>query len=340
MIQNTYIIGYSLSSVLYARELAEANNKITFVKTGKLGYPLDDLNDCLYESTVNRIKSFSPKILFNKFTNYTYAFFPYSQLDFVNSHNGLLSYPLNKKTFECAEEWEQIQYCISNLEKFKNKLEHSNNYVNIYKKFFPKWLYDSVIKHIGINKWHNQKQSKFTKDCLSKEINLDLLGSGGSGNIYRPINTYESISEELLKHPNIKVISRKIQDLNKFIIERHKNSDVIFMDNRIDYLTGFAQGKFERIYFKTELSQDTNTEEFFDINTGIVFTPMKDYWCITNNLGEINKIVSYESDDYNLLSQIVPTVPNSKLYKDYKSLLNLYSGKFLNLDNYVDSVIF
>ncbi len=149
--KKTYIIGYSIDAVLYARELAEADNEIVFIKTGKLGYPLDDIKECLTETSVNKIKQFLPKVDFKKMVNFTYMFLPYDQLNFVNGRNGLVSYPLNRKSLESAEELEQIEICFNNLERFKKKLDKSTNYINMCKKFFPQWLYNSLIKYIGIN---------------------------------------------------------------------------------------------------------------------------------------------------------------------------------------------
>lgn len=334
----TTIIGYSIDACVYTRELAESGNQIKFLQTGTLGFPLDSLKDCIYEDSVNKIKSFVPKLEFNKFVNYTYTFVPYNQLEFVNTHNGLISFPLNKKSFECAEEWEQIQSCILNLDKFKNKLEHSNNYINIYKKFFPKWVHNSLIKHISVNKW-NQKQSKFTKECLAKEINVEFLDGPGTSILFSPVKGYENICLELLNHPNIKTTEVNILKLKKFIIERQKTTEVIFMDNRIDHLTGYAQGRFERVAFNVETTSNVNQEEFFDINDAIVMTPFKDYFCITNSMGKISKIFSKQPFSDFTPYTVVPSVVNKKLYVDYQKLLHLYSGKHLNLDTYIKTVI-
>ena len=336
----TFIIGYSVDAALYARELAEADNKIVFLKTGKLGYPLDDFRDCLTENSANKLKFFIPELEFKRHVNYSYTFLPYNQLEFVNTHNGLVSYPLNKKSFECAEESEQMEACALNLEKLKLKLEHSNNYINIYKKFFPKWLYDSLVKHIAINKWGGCKQSKFTKEALYKEVNLNFLNNPTSGILFQPVMTFEDICKSLLKHENIKIMDASVDKLKKFILERNKSADIILMDNRVDYICGYAQGKFERVKLRIENSQEKFHEELFEINEGIVFTPLRDYWCILNNYGDVRKIFSEEiKESTKELSLITPSIINKKMYEDYKYLLNLYSGKHLNLDTYIETIV-
>ncbi len=336
----TIIIGYSIDAALYARELAEADNKITFLKTAKLGYPLDDMKDCITEQSVNKLKVFLPNLEFKKHINYSYIFLPYNSLDFVNNHNGLINYPLNKKSFECAEESEQIEACSLNLDKLKVRLENSNNYINIYKKFFPKWLYDSLVKHIAINKWGGCKQSKFTKEALYKEVNLNFLNNPNSGILYEPMHSYEDICKALLSHSNIKIMEANVDKLKKLILEKNKIADVILMDNRVDYICGYAQGKFERVKLTIEPSVEKYHEELFEINQGIVFTPLKDYWCIINDFGNVRKMYSQcIRESSKEASLLIPSIINKKIYEDYKYLLNLYSGKFLNLDTYIETTI-
>lgn len=337
----TTVIGYSLDAVLYARELAEVGNKVVFINTGVLGYPLDNIRDYVSYNTVQKIKSFDVTIQFTKMVNNTYVFFPYNQLEFVNSHNGLISFPLNKKSFESAEEWEQIESCINQIEKFKQKLENATNYINIYKKFFPKWLYDSMIKYVGVNKWGGLKQAKFTKETLIKEINLAYLNEYGNGSIYRPETGYKAVCEKLLDNKNIKVVQMPVERLKNFVINRQKDTDVVFMDNRIDYLCNYAYGRFERVSFEGELSRESNMEEFIDINDGIVLTPMKDYWCVSNEFGNICKIKTSIKRDFKVtdMTQHTPTAINKKIYGEYKKLLNLYSGKQLSLEPLVESII-
>lgn len=339
--QNTYIIGYSLDACLYARELADAGTKITFLCTGELGYPLDFIKDFLSESGVNTLKAVLPELTFKKHPNYTRVFLPYNQLDFVNSHNGLISYPLNKSSFECAEEWEQIENCILNADRFLSRLDESNNYVNIYKKFFPKWLYDSLIKHISVNKWGGLKQSKFSKDCLLKEIDISRLAHSGTNMIYSPDITYSNICRKLLSHRNITLKKQALDPLKKIMTERHKLSDIIFMDNRVDYLSGFSQGKFDRINIKVEETTDQHMEEFIELSDGFVYTPMKEYWGARNNYGSVIKIYSNEETGFVFkdTSALIPTINNEKIYEDYKKLLNLYSGKHLILDKFIDTIL-
>lgn len=335
-----YILGYSLDSCLYARELADANSNVVFVKTGELGHPFDTVSELINEKDVKILNRYLPTLNFSKVINSTYMFLPYDSLEFVNSHNGLIRYPINKNSFECAEEIEQIESCILSLDRFKNKLNMSNNYINLYKKFFPKWLYDSVLKHVSVNKWIGYKQSKLTKDALAKEINTDFLDSGNTGVLYKPEISYAEICNQLLNHKNIKIKSIDIRNIRKLLIDRQQKVDIILMDNRVDMFCGYSQGKFERMSIRTELSHNDNMEELIDVSSGVVFTPLKDYWCVINDYGNVKKIYSNpEILSSETQTVILPTINNEKTYNDYKKILNLYSGKHLNLEKIISTNI-
>ncbi len=166
------------------------------------------------------------------------------------------------------------------------------------------------------------------------------MGNNGSGFVYKPAETYENICKELLNHKNItKILTVELSKLKTFLIERQKNVDVVLMDNRVDYLCNFSQGKFDKIDIYTETSSEMNEEEFIDINEGIVITPMKKYFCIINELGNITKVYSNLTSDYTKYSTVISTINNKKIYKDYQNLLNLYSGKHLCLETFIDGFI-
>jgi len=331
------IIGYSLDSVIWARKLALNGEKVIYLKTGKLGYPLDDIRDYISYEDLLKIRSLDVNLEFKKLHNGTYVYIPYDQLKFVNNSNGVVSYPLNKNSFESAEEWEQIQPCITNIKKFRDELSNASNFINIYKNFFPKWLYDCMLKYIAINKWGGFRQSKFTREGIAKEIDLSYLDDTNTGTIYRPKAGFEKLCKHMLKHKNIKIENIEIEELKEFIIRRYKDKEIVLMDNRVDYICNYTYGNFDRVKFNVERVKDPNMEEFIDISEGIVLTPTKDYFCTSNEEGNIIKITSerIESLNYKEQSDISPTSYNKKLYNEYTKMMGLYSGKHLNLENVV-----
>lgn len=338
---NVYVIGYSLDAVLLARELAVKGKKVTFLQTGKLGYPLDEIKDFISYEDMLRIKAMYINIPFKKMTNSTYSFIPYNQVKFVNNQNGLISWPLNRSSFDSADEWEQMEVCIANVDSFRDTLDKATNYINIYKNFFPKWLYDTIIKHIGINKWGGFRQSKFSRDGLAREIDLSCLDESSTGTVYAPTNGYNDLCNNALNHDNIKVDTIALRSIRKFMSNRFPNSDVILMDNRVDEIFGYLYGAFDRVKWTVEETEEQNLEEFIDVGNGIVFTPTKDYWCISNDHGKVTKVSTTLVDDLNTqaISQICFTSANKKMYSEYKKLVKLHSGKILTLMPMTQTVI-
>lgn len=340
--KSAIVIGYTLDSAILARELAQKQDKqVTYLQTGRLGYPLDNLSDYISYEDVILLNTLGVDTEYRKMINGTYVFMPFDTLKFVNARNGLISYPLNKSSFDSAEEWEQLEFCLHKLNEFRDALEDSTNYINIYKNFFPKWLYDSLLKYIGVNKWGKTRQSQFSREALSKEINLSYLDSSNTGVVFKPTCGYENVCTQLLNHPNIKTNKANISDIHKILIKRYPNTDIILCDNRVDYICNYTYGNFDRVQFKSETTTEQNLEEFIDISEGIVFTPMKDYWVISSDRGVVTKLYSTSVDilNYTKQSDIPMTTNNKKIYFEYKKMLNLYSGKILDLDSRVVTTI-
>jgi len=68
---------------------------------------------------------------------------------------------------------------------------------------------------------------------------------------------------------------------------------------------------------------------------------MQDYFCISNDQGNVIKVSAKKIEEFNYTeqSQISPTNHNNKLYNEYKKMVNLYSRKLLNLDDVVVTTI-
>lgn len=335
-VKKTYcIFGYSLDSAYLARELANRDFSVEYYITGELGYPYDLVGDYFSYEDCLKMRSVGVDVKYECLNNSTHVFVPYDELKMVNSKNGLISYPFNRSSFESAEELEQIEMLLKNLGSFNEDILTASNPLNVYKSFFPKWLYESVLKNLGSNKWGNIKQNKFTASGIIKEINISTLDSSHVDAIYRPTDGFVSLCRELLNHPNIKSDKYPIEKMNGIVIKKYKTAEIIVMDNRIDYICKYAQGLFERVIWTPEANTERIVEEFIDIDDGIVFTPNKDYWCITNKRGKITKLKSTLVTDLRQTeySIIAPTVHNHKTYLAYKKMMGLYSGKMLKLGN-------
>lgn len=331
--KQSYVVGYSLDSAMFARELALAGDKVLYINTGKLGYPLDDIKDYISYEDVIRLKTLGVCSGFNKLVNSRYAFIPYDQIKFVNSNNGLFQYPLTRASFETAGEWEEMSLCLLDVAQFRKTLNEASNFINIYKNFFPKWLYDSVLRYMGVNKWGGYRQSKFTRDALAREIDLSYLDCANTGAIYSPENGYNALCNELLDHENIEVRESNIESMRELIISRIKGITLYFMDNRVDYVCNYMYGKLDRVKFNVEVVTESCVEEFIDVDVGMVLTPMKDYWCTSNYLGDMIRVYSEPITELNdvRISEISPTNVNKKLLDQYGKLMSLYPNKYLVL---------
>lgn len=198
-----------------------------------------------------------------------------------------------------------------------------------------------MLKYMGVNKWGGFRQSKFTREGMAKEINLSYLDDTTTGTIYSPEKGYESLCTKILEHDNIKLKSITLDKLKEFIIQRHKNYEIILMDNRVDYLCNYTFGNFDRVQFEVEHIVDPNMEEFIDISNGIVITPTKEYFCTSNDEGDIIKINARKIDELNYTKQsnISPTSYNTKLTNEYTKMIKLYSGKHLDLNKKIVTTI-
>ena len=62
----SYVIGYSIDSAIFARELALNGDEVVFIRTGTLGYPLDDIRDYISYEDVVRLKTLGVSSGFKK----------------------------------------------------------------------------------------------------------------------------------------------------------------------------------------------------------------------------------------------------------------------------------
>lgn len=342
MAKKVYVIGYTLDSCIFARDLANRGDKVTHVASGVIGFPYDYVGEYIVDSDMARIESIlGHTVDTENVSNGRYAFIPYESLKFINSKNGLVSYPINKLSFESPEELDDVIDCSKGIELFLDKIEKSTNYVNLYKSFFPKWLYDSLMKYMAVTKWGGIRQSKLTRRALLRELDISMLNGYGTGAMRRPVNGYADLCNQLLDHPDITKNSIDPRDLGKIIKSRYNDTDVYVMDNRVDVAVGYHHGVFDRVRYTVETCSDQGMEELMDVDVGIVLTPTKPYWCLSNKLGVIMKIYSAQLNEPNKMTQSVlcPTNTNAKMVNDYESLMALYSGKKLNLKQYAKTII-
>jgi UDP-galactopyranose mutase len=325
------VVGHSLEACCVARGLANDGNSVVFIQTGKLGWPADDMCDYISEYGYDVICDIGIVDDFLSLNNAQYAHVPYNKLQMTNDMNGIVSYPLNNTSFGSNDEIIQMRNRVTNLREFIKEINDAPNYINIYKKFFPKWLYESLIRRIGMNKWH-LRQSKISKANFIKELALDHLGNADNGYIYYPKNGYESLCTKILDDPMITVVERDIKDVKKIIPVNNRGKGMIIMDNRVDYLCNYIFGNLSRIdlkFDKVSFSELRDYDEYQCIDIGTVLTPYKDYWSFSSGWQKASRVYSTErtmtsKEEYSIIQ---PLSANVKMLNDYRDLIDKYPGK-------------
>ena len=333
-LKNAVIIGYTLDACTFARKKAEEGYKVVFQKTATLGHPLDIITDYISYEDVLKLKVLGVNTEFNRISMNTFAYIPYDDIKFVNTRNGLFFWPLCKSSFESGVEWEEVIDLLYGITEFRAKVSSSSNQVGVYKTAFPKWLFDSLLKHIGINKWGGLRQSKMSKDGLSREIDISCLDGSNPGTYYTPVKGYESLCEDILNHPNITVNELNIKDVRKFLDKNWRNTEVYLSDNRVDLIFGYTFGVLERVIWAANPVLESECTELMDISNGIVLTPSMPFWCASNHFGKAKRIYAEKVTDlfYTGASILAPAQSNTKCLSEYATLLRLQKGKILMLD--------
>jgi hypothetical protein len=344
-----YIVGYSLDSCVAARKFAQEGNHVYHVCTGPLGYPHDEIGEFLTEEGRKVLLTYIPGLKLIPVFNSRYLFVPYDSLKMINNKNGLISFPLNKSSFETASELEQM--CAVNLDGFVSEIVESQNPSSVIKKHFPKWMYESIGKVMLGNKW-GFKQNKLSAGAFIKEFGITYgkdykkskmlgLNDTNNGTIYYPSVSYADLCEQFLDHPNISKETRNIEWLQKNINSRIKAKEYIVMDNRIDFACKYMAGKLDRSTMWSETIDPNAAEELIDMGEGVVQTPMKDHWCVSVQGKQVKKIFSKPIVSINtpVLGELADTLANEKTYQEYQEMIQLYSRKHLSLRRLIKTVL-
>ena len=111
----TYIMGYSLDAVIEAVRTKWNGEEVEFLLTGRLGEPLDTYHDMLSGSAVGIISALTDLNMdCDEYINPRHIYIPYDKVKIKNSQNGIIQFPLNKKSFEDETEWKDACAGFSN----------------------------------------------------------------------------------------------------------------------------------------------------------------------------------------------------------------------------------
>jgi len=338
------VVGYTLDSVIEAHNQAQnVENEVVFYNTGTLGEPLDKYNDFISYDDAKRLSVILPDLEFDEFHGCDYLYIPYEKLKFKNSHNGLITLPFNKLSFDDIEEWKAVRdgYLDEHVQAILKDMSNSpTRLITMFKQYLPKWFVDSIIRNVSNTRWADIPTSNVTLNGYLYEFNLNQIESEGINMWYKPRISYNEICKRILKKDKIPVYAATKEDCVRFLTDRSIEY-VTFMDNRVDHYLGYRSGIFDRCVMSAVRCE---LPSIFanDFDNGIIRTPTLAHWGICKYGNDVRKLYSKK-----LMSIIdVPTsdIPmtknNLRIYDAYSKLLPLFGNfKTLNLQQKITTLI-
>lgn len=181
MRQQITIIGYSLDAILEAvRRSTTPGAEVTLLATSVLGDPLDTYGDCIssrYADVISELLGGS--VSFEEYVNPRYLYLPFDGVKIANRRNGVIQFPLSKKSFDDANEWAEcvegmkdpeINRCMADLSLPPTKI------VTAMKAAMPSKFLDTFVKAMGITRWRGVQVSKMSMQGYKYEFLWNTLG--------------------------------------------------------------------------------------------------------------------------------------------------------------------
>jgi hypothetical protein len=336
MSEDTYIMGYSLDSVIEA-VIRKANGEtVHFLATAKLGEPLDTYRDMVSANTVEMLDAVSPVTLeFERYHNPRHLYIPYDKVKIKNTKNGVISFPLNKNSFEDEEEWKSVCDAFkqdSILKLYLDKGNTPSKLITAMKSGMPRSFIDTFGKAFSTTRWRGINVSKLTMIGYGYEYSFDKLDKEYVETFYKPKTTFEEICNAMLVAADIDVIPVTAKTCKKIIMDTKFTDTLVVMDNRIDSYMDYICGMFDRIQMEVEpVKIPTAISAAGD---GIFYTPLGDEFWGVNVIGDTAYKLSanHLSTIYNeFVSELPLTRTNAKLYNTYAKMIQFY-GKNKTLD--------
>ena len=317
------IYGDSLESCFFARTIALANPKSTVVhySSGNLGGIHNDVNGTLGVLTASQYSRIS-ELVDVEFVEISemHLKVPHNKISFMNTSDGYIRYPINKKSFET--EYDYLDNIMSPLsyEDYINKFKTTKNIVKCIKEMFSDSFYMEIIKKIGTN-FYDITQSQLEPRFIYEELlQLKYLTSDDLIVHYTPKNGYGELCESLLKLDNI---SSRVVDRKKIKKNIRTNDEMNYIFEYYDYYLDFIYGSIEYITLEPVLHKKTllNLDSI-----SITITPYdkrygKYYQIDSNIYGVKTSKSTIMSDGFGPRTPI-PTYQNSKKIREYTQLVS------------------
>ena len=345
MSETTYIMGYSLDSVIEAVRRKINGEDVHFIATAKLGEPLDTFRDMVSGSTVAILENISPiSIKFNQYHNPRHLFIPYDKVKIKNTKNGVIAFPLNKNSFEDEDEWKAVCDIFKSERITKLHADKGNTpskLITAMKNSMPKKFVDTFGKALSTTRWRGVNVSKLTMIGYSYEYSFDLLDVEYRETFYKPTKSYERICEMMLDAAGVDVTRLPRKACSKIIMDKKFTDTLVVMDNRIDSYMDYICGMFDRIRMDVEPVKIPSA--ISTAGDGIFYTPLAEEFWGVNVIGKSAYKLSATpvSTLYNdFVSELPLTRTNAKMYNTYANMIKFYgNNKTLDINQRVVTMI-
>lgn len=339
------IIGYSLDAILEAiRNISGTEKEVTLLATATPGVPLDSYGDCVsgrYADMISELLGGS--IRFDEYVNPRYIYLPYDTVKISNKHNGVIQFPLSRKSFDNKDEWtecvsrmkcREIESCMADLSLPPTKI------ATAVKNVMPGYFVDTFIKPMGITRWRGVQVSRLSMQGYKYEFPLEYMDKEDYNEYFcKPRISFKEICMRLLKHFGIGYRQITLEEAKKIVTDNQYPGHTIIMDNRVDQMVDYVGGRFERQRFRTVSMKVPPELEF--AGDGLFYTPLSSCWAVSVFNGKAKRFMSevvetlYDGD----ITEIPSTKANIKMYDNYVNLVKQFGDKELMLGQRVETLI-
>lgn len=345
MRNRVYIIGYTMDAMMEAvSQASDQNNEVIFLATAKVGTPLDDYGDLLSSRYKDVLEALLPGMLeFKEYANPRFFYLPYDKVAIKNTTNGVIQYPLSKKSFCDEAEWKECVEAFANPEiraVMANKTHAPSKLVTTLKNLMPQKFVDTFCKAMQSTRWRGIQLSHLAMYGFEYEFPLAELGNDSYNEYYyRPNHTYHEICAAMSNIFHISVQEVGPEDVKKYITSRDIDGKVIIMDNRVDQFLDYIAGRFDRT--RMWCVPERMPQEIRYSREGMYYTPLNSCWAVSSFDGQCKK---YMAETITTLydtftSEIPSTKTNIKLHNQYCELVTHYGDKKLDLGQRVETLV-
>ncbi len=345
MRQQITIIGYSLDAILEAvRRSTAPGAEVTLLATAALGDPLDTYGDCIssrYADVISELLGGS--VSFEEYVNPRYLYLPFDGVKIANRRNGVIQFPLSKKSFDDENEWAEcvegmkdpeINKCMADLSLPPTKI------VTAMKAAMPSKFLDTFVKAMGITRWRGVQVSKMSMQGYKYEFPLEYIGKDDYNEYFcKPSISYRELSNRILKRFGIGCRRITLQEAGEIIKNNQYPGHTIIMDNRVDQFVDYVGGRFERQRFSVIRMKVPPELEF--AGDGLFYTPLSTCWAVSVFNGKAKRFMSevVETLYDEGLTEIPSTKANIKMYDTYMNLIRQFGDKELILSQRMETLI-